>query len=91
MDFPQKFRPEKHGTPENIGDQRRNGTLKTEKMVFLRRIGPNAVQQKTVIPKRKTAMNHSATALKAREQLKSFLGELSEEDVLSDKTNIQYT
>jgi hypothetical protein len=29
MDFPQKFRPEKHGTPENIGDQRRNDALKT--------------------------------------------------------------
>jgi hypothetical protein len=36
-----------------------------------------AVQPKTVTAERKTVMNHSAAAFKAREQLKSFLGELS--------------
>lgn len=36
-----------------------------------------AVQPKTVTTERKTVMNHSATAFKAREQLKGFLGELS--------------
>lgn len=36
-----------------------------------------AVQPKTVTTERKTVMNNSATAFKAREQLKGFLGELS--------------
>lgn len=36
-----------------------------------------AVPQKNHKPERKTDVNHSATAFKAREQLKNFLGELS--------------
>jgi hypothetical protein len=50
MDFPQKFRPEKHGTPENIGDQRWNDTLKTEKLVFLLRICQNGGSTKNRDP-----------------------------------------